>query len=63
MKIKEYGEISFDGHQLVVKGWRIENKGKSMDVKQVFLEICKQLQKNPNIEWSFILNDFGPGAS
>ena len=60
MKIKEYGEIYFDGTTITLRGWsfQLDNKdrlnGKNM--KQLLKTIFNEIAKNENISWIFINN-------
>jgi len=60
MKIREYGEIHFDGHQVIIGGWRFEMKGKKLPMRNVFVDICKEISKNPNVTWLIEENEFLP---
>lgn len=67
MKIREYGEIHFDGHLIVVKGWRVEMEGKQQPMTEFmtefFVKICEELSKNPNVRWVFEANEFIPARA
>jgi len=58
MKIIEYGQIYFDGHQVVIQNWTFQ--GKAGNAKQFLVKLAKTMAKNDNIKWVIQYNNFLP---
>jgi len=58
MKIIEYGQIYFDGHQVVIQNWTVQ--GKVGNAKQFLVKLAKAMAKNDNIKWIIQYNNFLP---
>jgi hypothetical protein len=60
LKIVGYGELHFVRGEVTVRGWTLKVYHPYKDIKQVFIEVLREIAKDPDVTWSIIQNEFLP---